>query len=38
MHFLLQQKMCDSDFVYIKLHLDKYDIRTLYPEYDLRDT
>ena len=31
MHLLLQEKMCHSNFVYVNLHLDKYDVRTLKP-------
>ena len=38
MIFFLQENMCHSDFVYVNIHLDKYDVRTLKPEYDRRDT
>ena len=38
MHLLLQEKMNHSDFVYVNLHLDKYDVRTLKPQYECRDT
>ena len=38
MYFLLQEKMCHSVFVYVNLHLYKYDVRKLKPEYQRRDT
>ena len=38
MNLLLQEKMCHLYSVYVNIHLDKYDVRTLKPEDERRDT
>ena len=38
MNLLLQEKMCHLYSVYVNIHLDKYDVRTLKPKYERRDT